>query len=107
MYSILFQNNDFLVINKAAGIGFHDEDGVDGICSIVRKDIGRLVFPVHRLDKVTSGLLLLAKSGAISWYLNEYLDMPAKRINTPYSDVHTGHICICWVLIKVNLFKHS
>ncbi|GIC76012.1 MULTISPECIES: TIGR01621 family pseudouridine synthase [unclassified Moritella] len=62
MYSILFQNNDFLVINKAAGIGFHDEDGVDGICSIVRKDIGRLVFPVHRLDKVTSGLLLLAKS---------------------------------------------
>ncbi len=62
MYSILFQNNDFLVINKQPGIGFHDEDGIDGICSIVRKDLGRLVFPVHRLDKVTSGLLLLAKS---------------------------------------------
>ena len=75
MYSILFENKEFLVINKAPGVGFHDEDSVDGICSLVRKDLGRLVFPVHRLDKVTSGLLLLAKSSAAAAKLAKLFEL--------------------------------
>lgn len=62
MYTLIFEHNDFLVINKHPDVGFHDEEGIDGICSIVRKDRGIAVFPVHRLDKVTSGVLMLAKS---------------------------------------------
>lgn len=62
MYKVIFQSNDFLVINKQPEIGFHDEGDVDGICTILKKELGHMIFPVHRLDKVTSGLLLFAKS---------------------------------------------
>jgi len=62
MYTIVFQNNDFLVINKQPNVGFHDDVDGDGICTVLKRELGFAVFPVHRLDKVTSGLLMFAKS---------------------------------------------
>jgi tRNA pseudouridine32 synthase/23S rRNA pseudouridine746 synthase len=48
------------VVNKDPGLDFHDCDGQPGLCSRVRGWLGQPVFAVHRLDKATSGLLLLA-----------------------------------------------
>ena len=70
--SLAYEDDDLFILNKPAGIGFHDEvDGVAGILSVVRsmQADGQLEYKgrlhgVHRLDKVTSGLLVLAKSGA-------------------------------------------
>ncbi len=63
---IFFENDDFLVLEKAAGI-VTTKEGRD---SNTVEDYLRLVFPnglprngiVHRLDKGTSGLLLVAKN---------------------------------------------
>jgi len=51
----------FVVLHKAPGVGMHDEDGVPGLVSLARDALGMMLYPVHRLDKVTSGLVLLAR----------------------------------------------
>jgi tRNA pseudouridine32 synthase/23S rRNA pseudouridine746 synthase len=61
MYSIIEQHEDFLVISKHPGTDFHKGPNSEGLTERLRKDIGRdEIFPVHRLDKITSGLLVFA-----------------------------------------------
>lgn len=74
---IIFQNNDFLVINKPAGISVHPLNFTDKntlasgllakfpeIKNIGDKSVGSKLRPgiVHRLDKETSGVMLVAKN---------------------------------------------
>lgn len=61
MISILFQNSDFIVVLKPAGMNFHSEQEAGFVVQISRQT-GLPLFPVHRLDKMTSGLVILAKS---------------------------------------------
>lgn len=67
MYRILAQHKDFMVINKGPGLGMHDETDEagllhPGLVSRVKADTGLQLYPVHRLDKMTSGLVLLART---------------------------------------------
>lgn len=62
MVRVLLDHPRFLVINKPPGIGMHQEGEVPGILTTVKAAQGLPeLYPVHRLDKVTSGVLLLAK----------------------------------------------
>lgn len=62
--SIIFEDNQLLVINKPIGIAVHGGSGLSlGVIEALRKmrsDLSYLEL-VHRLDKETSGCLLLAK----------------------------------------------
>lgn len=59
----LFEDAHLLAIHKPAGVPFHCDDMHQGIVQIVRQAIGRdSLFPVHRLDKMTSGLMVFAKT---------------------------------------------
>jgi len=60
--NIVFENEDLLVINKPAGISFHDESDHPGLVSELRKQYQIDLWPVHRLDKITSGLIIFAKN---------------------------------------------
>lgn len=60
---LIYDAEDFVVLCKPAGIGMHQQNDEAGICSLACKAFGfDKLLPVHRLDKGTSGLLLLAKS---------------------------------------------
>ncbi|WP_040724866.1 TIGR01621 family pseudouridine synthase [Thiomicrorhabdus sp. Kp2] len=60
MIPVVFQNSDFVVINKPAGLNFHTEE-LPGLVVLVQQQLGvDHLYPVHRLDKMTSGLLVLA-----------------------------------------------
>ena len=60
---IVHDHPDWLLCDKPAGLNFHNEDGELGLVSLMRKQLGtEEIWPVHRLDKLTSGLILLAKS---------------------------------------------
>lgn len=61
MIKIFFENSDFLVALKNAGVNFHSE-GEAGFVVQVSEQLGISLFPVHRLDKMTSGLVILAKN---------------------------------------------
>ena len=61
---ILHENDDFMIINKPAGIAVHSGSKVknDIISSIKSLDKYKTVSLVHRLDLNTSGCLILAKN---------------------------------------------
>lgn len=61
-FETLALNEHFVVLHKAPGVGMHDEEGVPGLVTQARQALGMLLYPVHRLDKITSGLVLLARS---------------------------------------------
>ena len=59
----LFEDESVLAIHKPAGIPFHSDDDAEGIVRLVRKQFNsESLFPVHRLDRMTSGLMLFAKT---------------------------------------------
>jgi tRNA pseudouridine32 synthase/23S rRNA pseudouridine746 synthase len=68
MFKIITQTDDFVVVGKSAGINFHDEEQPGGgLFSQVKKQLKEQcsvteLYPVHRLDKMTSGLVLFAKN---------------------------------------------
>ncbi|SJZ74901.1 tRNA pseudouridine32 synthase / 23S rRNA pseudouridine746 synthase [Oceanospirillum multiglobuliferum] len=62
-FSLVAETEDFVLINKAPNIDVHRDGDIPGICERVCSALKLPeLFLVHRLDKVTSGLLLLAKN---------------------------------------------
>jgi tRNA pseudouridine32 synthase / 23S rRNA pseudouridine746 synthase len=61
---IIYQHQDFVAVNKSPEVDFHDNDGKKGFFNLVQENFEQKLFPVHRLDKVTSGLLILATNKA-------------------------------------------
>jgi len=63
---IVFENQDLVLVYKPEGLNFHSE-GEAGLVVLVTKQLGvEQLYSVHRLDKMTSGLILLAKSSKIA-----------------------------------------
>ena len=64
----LFEDDDILVIDKPPGLSSQGGPGitrhVDGLVAALRDAAGRRPLLVHRLDRDTSGVLLLAKGPA-------------------------------------------
>lgn len=64
---ILYQDEYLVAINKPPGLLVHrsllDKHETRFALQEVRNQIGQPVFPIHRLDKPTSGVLLFALSG--------------------------------------------
>ena len=58
--SIIHQNDQWLVIDKPAGLSVHNAEDPMNVLSVLERQRGHKLFPVHRLDKPTSGILLLA-----------------------------------------------
>ncbi|WP_028452855.1 pseudouridine synthase [Chitinilyticum aquatile] len=68
------QNDDFLLIAKPAGIPFHHDELHAGLAERLRQETGLAeLYPVHRLDTLTSGLLLFARHPAAARELGELL----------------------------------
>lgn len=61
--NILYQDENIAVIEKPSGLAVQGGEGV-GICviGILSSQLNRRIFPVHRLDKDTAGILVTALS---------------------------------------------
>lgn len=73
---IIFADDDLLVINKPAGIlaitdGY--QPNIPHIKSILEPEFGRL-WVIHRLDKDTSGIMLLARNAESHRLINQQFD---------------------------------
>lgn len=72
---ILFQDEYLVVINKPAGLLVHrtelDKAEEDAVVQRLRDQTGQWVFPVHRLDRGTSGVLVMAFAPQTARYLSE------------------------------------
>ncbi|MFD2164699.1 TIGR01621 family pseudouridine synthase [Thalassotalea euphylliae] len=63
-FTVIDQQPDFLVVDKHPNTNFHDEGNLgNGVFNQVKRALSLdILFPVHRLDKLTSGLLIFAKT---------------------------------------------
>ncbi|HUH42324.1 MAG TPA: tRNA pseudouridine(65) synthase TruC [Sulfurimonas sp.] len=64
MLEILYQDEFLVAINKPSGLLVHrspiDRHETEFAVQILRDQLGQFVYPIHRLDKPTSGVLLFA-----------------------------------------------
>jgi 23S rRNA pseudouridine955/2504/2580 synthase len=74
--AIIFEDKNFLAINKPAGIAVHGGSGIQlGVIEALRalRPKQKYLELVHRLDRDTSGCLLIAKKSSILKELHELL----------------------------------
>lgn len=91
MLEILFQNQDFIAIDKPAGISVHNMEDEENILILLEKQLQvKKLFPVHRLDKETSGILLLALSSTSAKTLSE--EFQSKNIIKKYIAILKGEL---------------
>ncbi|OBP15782.1 RNA pseudouridine synthase [Rheinheimera sp. SA_1] len=88
-FKLVAETADFVVLDKAPGISFHSEDGA-GLVVQAAAELGYPLFSVHRLDKVTSGLILFAKSSAAAAALSELF--ATQQIQKYYLALSTGRV---------------
>ena len=61
MWEILFRHPDFVAVNKPCGVSVHQEEGEVSLTQTLAAQLGlEQVWLLHRLDKLTSGVLLFA-----------------------------------------------
>jgi 23S rRNA pseudouridine955/2504/2580 synthase/23S rRNA pseudouridine1911/1915/1917 synthase len=89
-FSIIFENDDFVAINKESGMlsipDRHDEMQ-SSLYKILNQKYGK-IFIVHRLDRDTSGLILFAKNEATHKYLSQLFEQ--RNIEKKYLGIVRG-----------------
>ena len=64
---ILTQDRNFIAVHKPSGlVTYSDSSDGKGAKEILEKQIGRKLFPVHRIDKDTCGILVFALSDQVA-----------------------------------------
>ncbi|MGG4663724.1 tRNA pseudouridine(65) synthase TruC [Providencia vermicola] len=70
MLEIIYQDEYMIAVNKPAGMLVHrswlDSKETVFVMQTLRDQIGQYVYPIHRLDRPTSGILLFALSSDIA-----------------------------------------
>jgi 23S rRNA pseudouridine1911/1915/1917 synthase len=112
---IVYEDDDVLVINKDAGIVVHPAHGNwDG--TVVNAVLGRGIQlstlgaterpgVVHRLDRDTSGLMVLAKTDAAYRGLSEQIK--ARRFEKTYHAIIRGNLGVLQRTIDVSIARHK
>ena len=80
---ILYQDNDLVIIDKPSGLLVHrseiDRHETRFAMQLLRDQLGQYVYPVHRLDKPTSGLLCFALHKSMAQQLTAQWSQASKR----------------------------
>ena len=90
---IIYCDEDMIAINKPHGLLVHRStlaaDAGEFAMQMLRNQIGRHVYPVHRLDRKTSGVLLFALSNQMSSSLQKLF--ASGKINKTYLAIVRGY----------------
>ena len=93
---IVYEDGDLLVIDKPAGLAMHQGPGLEGEPTVA--DFARLHTTdpdperpgiVHRLDRDTSGLVILAKTPAAKQHLQQ--QFADRKVHKTYTVLTVGH----------------
>lgn len=94
MLEILYQDEHLVAVNKPAGMLVHrswlDRHETVFVMQTLRDQIGQHVFTVHRLDKPTSGVLLLALSSDVARLLSQQFEN--QQMSKVYHAVVRGYL---------------
>lgn len=94
MLDILYQDDHLVAVNKPAGWLVHrswlDRNEKVVVMQTLRDQIGRHVFTVHRLDRPTSGVLLLALSKEVARLMSQQFEL--HQLQKIYHAVVRGYV---------------
>lgn len=103
---ILFENDEILVINKPSGVPVQ---GGQGILHPLDKELavqaGYPVFLVHRLDRDTNGLMLVAKSAAAASKWTRLIG--GKLVRKEYTALCVGKLSAKKGAIRTAVVQHG
>lgn len=89
--AVLYESDSLIIINKPAGLAVHGGSGVSlGLIEALRqiRPDCRFLELVHRLDRDTSGCIMVAKKRSMLRYLHEALRM--RKVNKVYHALVVG-----------------
>ena len=94
MLEILYQDEVLVAVNKPAGMLVHrswlDRHETQFVMQTLRDQIGQRVYPIHRLDRPTSGVLLFSLNSEITHVLCQQFEQ--KQIEKQYLAVVRGYV---------------
>ncbi|MBE1159586.1 pseudouridine synthase [Dyella acidiphila] len=133
---ILYQDDALIAVNKPAGMAVHRSKMVGNtdvfLIDVLREQVGGTVYLAHRLDRATSGVLLIARSSEVAAALGEqfmsrdvhkqYLavvrgwpepaegivdyPLPGSRETGPRRDALTAYRCMATVEVPIALGRY-
>lgn len=96
--TILYQDDYLVAVDKPAGLFVHrsfmDKDEIYFALQLVRDKIGKYVYPIHRLDRPTSGVLLFALTKDVARIMGDAFseNMTNKTVHKTYYALTRGHL---------------
>ena len=106
MIPIIYENNEIFIINKPAGLAVQ---GGQGVVHSVDRDFaeqtGQKVYLVHRLDKDTAGLMIIAKNPVAAGKWTKIIG--SKIARKEYAALCAGYINPKSGIIKDNVVQHG
>lgn len=91
---ILYRDDELIAINKPAGMLVHrswlDKHETVFAMQTLRDQIGQHVFPIHRLDRPTSGVLLFALNSEMARIMSEQFEQ--HQVQKGYLAVVRGYL---------------
>lgn len=94
MLEILYQDEWLVAVNKPAGMLVHrswlDPHETQFVMQTLRDQIGQHVFPIHRLDRPTSGVLLFALNSEMANVMCQQFEQ--KSVQKSYLAVVRGYL---------------
>ena len=106
-HAIVYEDEHLLVLNKPPGLAVHGGSGVSfGVIEQLRsqRPLARFLELVHRLDRDTSGLLLLAKKRSALTAL--HTELRAGRVKKYYLTLVKGKWRNAKQSVRLNLHKY-
>lgn len=107
MQRVVYEDDGLLVLDKPSGMAVHGGGGEDyGVIEAMRHVTGKKYLElVHRIDKDTSGLLMMAKKRSVLKQLQQHLR--DKTIQKHYLCVVAGHLVLNEQLIDLPLIRYT
>ncbi|MBR2443923.1 MAG: RluA family pseudouridine synthase [Clostridia bacterium] len=82
---ILYSDDQIVIVNKPYGVSSQDGKG-QSLTEMLREALGGEIYPVHRLDTQTTGLIVYARTKESAGFLSK--EIQEKRVSKKY-------LCIC------------
>lgn len=108
MNEILYRDDHFVAVEKRSGLVVHPtamaRDAV-ALLPIVRKKVGGWVYPMHRLDRGTSGLVLFALSQEAARRMGALFQ--SRQVDKQYLAIVRGYVDDCRVDHAIDDGEHQ
>ena len=104
-FEIVFENNHFIVVNKAAGVlSIPDREGKEKSLKSLLQGMYTEIFTVHRLDRQTSGLIVFAKNEETHKHLSK--EFEERSVEKFYLGVVNGTLSEKKGMLDLPLMQH-